>query len=320
MKKILIFFATLSCVLTVNGQDPHFLNTNQSLVYLNPSFAGTNGYIRNQASYRNQWPNLSGNYKTYLNTFDAYVKPLKAGVAVSLMSDDQLSGTLKVTTASLVYAQHISCMDGNLKVIPSVQLSYGIRTLDVNNLHFGDAFDPRYGIVWSNPTALPTSNKSYFDASTGLLVNYKNLYVGASVFHFNQPDIGLLGTYKLPALFSFNASYNKAVSERMLLNFSGRLTYQQKNTIGKGAVSIIYKSLIAGLGYGSPWTTGYHSPGTAFINAGFRSGIFTAMIGYDRNVGQFYNSFNSAGSWELMFSFNFRKETPKGVITNPEVW
>lgn len=82
--------------------------------------------------------------------------------------------------------------------------------------------------------------------------------------------------------------------------------------MGQAAVNMVYKKLIAGLGY--------RSTRTGFVNAGFRTTGFTMMLGYDHNFGPFYNNYNSAGSWELMMSFNFRKETPKGVTTNLENW
>lgn len=309
MKRIFGFFELIMLAVSGSAQDPIFLNTNQSLVYLNPSFAGSNGYIRDQASFRNQWPGQNGLYVTYANTFDAYIKAIKGGLAVSLMTDDQARGTFKRTSISLTYAQHISLMDGDLKIIPSLQASFGQERLVVDNLHFGDIFDQRYGMTWQDPTALPGSNKYFFDGSSGLLVNYKNFFAGISVFHFNQPDIGLLGPFKLPTLYSFNLSYNKAVSEKVLLNFSGRLVQQQSNTIGQGAITLVYKNLVAALGY--------QSQKTGFTYVGIRTEYFSAMFGYGLSFGKIYNVANSR---EIMLSFNLRKETPKGKLTNLENW
>jgi len=286
-----------------------FLNTNQSLIYLNPSFAGTNGYIRNQASYRNQWPNQTGNFITYLNSFDAFIKPLNGGIAISLLSDIQAHGTLKRTCFSLAYAQHFSFIKGKLKIIPSLQIAFGQERLDASNLSYGDLLDARYGIVWKSFGTTPSANKNYLDLTSGLLVNYKNLYLGAAVFHFNQPDIGLLGAFKLPPLYSMNLSCNKAISENTLLHFAARLMQQQEKTIAQAAVNMVYKNFLVGLGY--------RSQTTAFITAGFRYNNINCMLAYDRGFGKLYST---PSSWELMLSFHSRKETPKGTTTNLENW
>lgn len=310
MKKFSVFFAALCSVFVARAQDPLFLNTNQSLIYLNPSFAGTNGFIRDQASYRNQWPNLSGNFVTYLNSFDAYVKPLKGGIAVSLLSDDQSRGTLKTTVASIAYARHFSFRNGDLKIIPSLQAAYGQRNLDVSNLHYGNMVDARYGFVLTSTNPVLNSRVSYLDLSSGILVNYKNLYLGASVFHFNRPDVGLMGTVRIPVLYSLNASYNKSVNQNLLLNFSGRLIVQSKFVTTQGAVNVVYKKLLAGFGY--------RSEVSPFISAGFRAEKFTFMLSHDRSFSEL--SGLNAASWELMVSFSVRKDITKGNTTHLEQW
>lgn len=108
MKRFIFFCILLIAFLSSFSQDPPFLNANQSLLYMNPSFAGSNGGIRNQFSYRNQWP-FEGyhNYmQTYLNTVDVYVPSLKGGVAVSALRDNVANGMLKTSVLSLSYAQY----------------------------------------------------------------------------------------------------------------------------------------------------------------------------------------------------------------------
>ncbi|MCW3075814.1 MAG: hypothetical protein JWO32_423 [Bacteroidetes bacterium] len=86
------------------AQDPLFTSTQQSLAYLNPSFTGSNGIIRNQAAFRNQWPQLSGSYVTFLNSTDVYLKRIKGGLAFTYLHDDQARGTLTTDVYSLAYA------------------------------------------------------------------------------------------------------------------------------------------------------------------------------------------------------------------------
>ncbi|MBA2610669.1 MAG: PorP/SprF family type IX secretion system membrane protein [Bacteroidetes bacterium] len=307
------YFFTIS-VLVLNialAQDPTFFNARQSLVYLNPSFAGSNGGIRNQFSYRNQWPNLSGTYVTFLNTFDAYINSIKGGIYFSALHDDQAHGTLKTDVFSLGYAQYISLMEGNLKIIPSLQASAGVKQLDRTKLNFGDVIDARRGFVWNVPSTPLVSKKTYLDLSSGLLINYKSFYFGSSIFHINQPDEGLLGASKLPYRLSLYSSYNFKINEKTLLHFFTRYERQQKfDCLYLNVNALLFKHIIIG--------GGYTSNNTVDFNLGYRHDFFVLSLGYDITTSKL--SENTAGSWVLQGSFNLRKKEQRKVITDFEKW
>jgi len=311
MKKTILFNILIFSVLISNAQDPVFYNSNQSLIYLNPSFAGSNGGIRNQFSYRNQWPQTSYNFSTYLNTVDLYIKAIRGGLAVSAMQDDVYSGRLKTNALSLSYAQYFSLMDGNLKIIPSIQMSYVQRVLDVESLSFGDALDPRYGLVWSTQLP-PVLKKSYADFSSGLLVTFKNkLFIGTSFFHMNQPDGGLLDTRKIPVNFNFHASYNFKLSEKSCLQALYRTNSQSMfwtNRLGLNLVS--FNHLITGIGL-----VNWEEP---VLSAGYRNNYFNLLIGYDFTLSKLAG--NTAGNWELHASFNLRNKEQRKILTSFETW
>ena len=76
MKKIKYLF--ILCFLVSNqqevfAQDPTFTQFYANPLYLNPAFAGSNKCPRISMNYRNEWPNLSGNYVTYSASYDKYV-------------------------------------------------------------------------------------------------------------------------------------------------------------------------------------------------------------------------------------------------------
>ena len=309
-----IYFLYFAILIFSNGfsQDPLFTNTSQSLVYLNPSFAGSNGGIRNQFSYRNQWPNLSGTFFTYLNSFDGYIKPIKGGVSFSAMMDDQAHGTLITSGLSIAYAQHIYLFDDKLKIIPSIQGSYFRVSLDKTKLNFGDPINSRRGFVWSQPTQAPSQTKNYFDFSSGLLANYKNFYLGTSVFHINQPDEGLLGTSKLPYRLSINSSYNLHLSEKTLINFFVNYQKQQYfEYLNLSINALLFKHFILGAGFKS-----YYS--ATNIIMGYRNNFYVVSLGYDISLSDL--SGNTAGSWEFMASFNLRNKEQRKTITDFERW
>lgn len=309
-KSTLIFVSLIIIQLFIKAQDPLFLSTNQSLVYLNPSFAGNNGFIRNQASHLSQWTKLSTGYSTSLNTFDAYIKPMHAGIALSVMGDDQGRGTLKSFQAGITYAQYFFLLDKQMKIVPSLQVAYAQRSLDWNYLSYRDQIDHRFPQHWQGGFSLPYTRKYYLDFSGGLLVNYKRLYAGISVFHLNRPDIGLYRSFAIPILYSANASYNLVLSQNLQFNFSGRFVQQQPNRIGQLAVNVLAGKILTGLGY----NTGLDN---AFVSAGIRLQTFTALLTYANG---FRNNSITAASWELSLSLNFKQEAPKGHIRNLETW
>ena len=119
MKSKIHFLSLLLFVLNSGySQEQPFVNKNQSLISLNPSFAGSNGLTRNQSSYTSQLGRYSSGY-TALNSFDAYVKPLKAGIAVSALTNNVDRGLFTNNYLGISYAQYFLLLKGKLKLIPS---------------------------------------------------------------------------------------------------------------------------------------------------------------------------------------------------------
>ena len=202
--RYIILFIILE--LKIFAQDPIFTNTNQSLIHLNPSFAGSNGFLRYQSNTRSQWYNLSGSYLTYYNSVDVYIKPTNGGMALTYTRDDQAKGTLITDRLDLTYAQHFNLFEKKLKIIPSLQISCFQKALDNSKLNFGDQIDPRRGFAWSQTPSTSVVKKINMDLSAGLIINYKHFYIGTSVFHITQPDEGVLGPSRLPYRLSMFTS------------------------------------------------------------------------------------------------------------------
>jgi hypothetical protein len=126
MKNHFYFFVVLSVYLQNSfAQDQIFFNSNQSLISLNPSFAGSNGGIRNQSSFSSyKYSNFS--YSSFYNGFDPYVKKLNAAVAVSYLGNfySALYGQTRQQDINVSYAQHFSVLSNKLKITPSLQVNY----------------------------------------------------------------------------------------------------------------------------------------------------------------------------------------------------
>lgn len=294
MKLPVFIFGLLAIATGVRAQDFYFVNPNQSLVYLNPSFAGSNGGIRAQLNYRNENPALSGRYETYGAAIDAYIKPLKGGLALSVISDDCAQGTLKSRYASLAYAQRIK-LGSNLELVPSVQVTYLQLNLNLAELAFNDVINPRFPQAWPRNVVAPTATKKNLDATAGLLITNKVFYAGFSLNHFSQPDIGLMGAYKLPMKITAHASYNFMFSAWTDITISANVTTQGSYRMGQVAMSTVWaKKLVVGFGYRSAYIP--------FGFMGYRNKNFTAQICYGRN----FKTIPGSPFAELAAGYSFR--------------
>lgn len=305
MKLILIISIALS--LRLNAQDPVFTNIPQSLIHLSPSFSGSNGGLRYQGIYRNQWFNLSSPYVTFYNSVDAYIKPIRGGMSLAYMHDNQADGTLITNRIDLSYARHLSFPDQKLKIVPSVQFSYFQKTLDQSKLIFGSQIDPRRGYVWGPVYTTRYATKSNIDFSAGLLVNYNHFYFGGSVFHITQPEEGVQGHSKLPARLSLFTSYNLFIGDKVLLNAICRFEKQQNfQNLSFGINALFLQHVIVEAGGASHAAHG---------SLGYRHDFFTVTGSYIAAV----NSLNGS-SYELAASFNLRNKEDRKLVKDMERW
>lgn len=170
---------------------------------------------------------------------------------------------------------------------------------------------------------MPSQTKRNFDASSGLLINYKNFYFGASVFHINQPDQGLLGSSKLARRLSIHSSYNLHISEKTVVNFFGRYERQHEfNLFQLNVNSLLFKHLILGLGSVYSWNgqkNFYFYGFSPTANVGYRHNYFTIRASYEILLST-STSYNSAKSFEVMLSFNLRNKEQRKILTDFEKW
>lgn len=285
--------------ISANAQDSRFVNVNQNLVQLNPSFAGSNGGLRNQASFMDIYPNLSGSYNYYSNTLDFAIKPIKGAVAVEVLANNQ-ADVIRNTGFGLTYAQQFTLLDGKVRLVPSLRVLHVSRVANLSAMTFQN---PGW-VNWHPSANSPTARKNLVSFSTGFATFIGDkLTAGAYFFHVNRPDEGLLGVSALPMHSVIHAAYTFNIGEKhqlQLIALGGNQGTFRYVTIGANA--LLYKHLIVG--------SGYHNADAVFLNAGFHHKNFNVVLGYDITVSKLAG--NTAGSWEVSASFSlFRpdKET-----------
>lgn len=243
MKKILCSFLAVGFSGVLYSQDKLFLNTNTSLLELNPSYAGLNGGFRNQNTFlSNNGSNLAGD-RTFVSTADGFIKAIHAGIGGGVFYNNSGAGFKEWKSASLVYAQHIQ-LGKKSKLVPSLRATYFQKTTDLSKITFSRL------VQWQGEYPLH-GTISNFDFSAGLLLNINNRFIsGFSCFHMNRPNIGLTQAESLGARFDLHATYYFLQEENMQVQIFGRYGMQRHGyEYGQLSVNgIIMNRIIAGTG------------------------------------------------------------------------
>lgn len=185
MKKYLLSIAILGSVtFGYAQQDPQFTQNMFNRLAVNPGFAGASGSICGTLIAREQWMGFEGNPRTNLFSADGGFKIKQQhqfGAGLTFIQDEL--GPIQSINAKLALAYHHRINQGVL----SIGLDFGIFNQSINGDwrtsegFFDGTEDPRI----PNSEAGATS----FDLGAGLYYYTKELYVGLSTTHLNQPEI-----------------------------------------------------------------------------------------------------------------------------------
>lgn len=281
----------------------------QTLLNLNPSFAGSNGLIRNQAAGKtgftspfmrrfDAWMWRPQRYYSFYNGFDAYLQSTGGSVGVSF-NYYEIFGSMLNRDINLIYAQPIPLKNQNLKIVPSLQLGYLYRERQPVRDMFG------------TPQTSSLVTKSDMDVSAGLLVSLHGFYAGFSLFHLYQPEIDFFGNRKLGRRACFYTSYNLHATEKVLINFSWNCHVQAKQLqlLQLSSNIVLKKHLLFG------WTLS--SNGTPYANLGYKSYYFTAAFNYDLEG---FGAFDGLNNWSVALSINLRNKENRKKLTDFETW
>lgn len=152
---------------------------------------------------------------------------------------------------------------------------------------------------------------------SGLLINYKKIYFGASAFHIIESNESSLGD-RLPIRLAFNASYNWHISEKTLIHFFNRFESQAgRYYYQASATALLFSHLIVGGGFvvfGGGAENIYNTLATGSI--GYRHSYFTLQGTYGIST----TGFNYQNTWEVSASINLRNKVNRNLVTDFETW
>ncbi|NME70755.1 PorP/SprF family type IX secretion system membrane protein [Flammeovirga aprica] len=247
----------------IQAQDAQLSQYYASPLYLNPALAGTSGDGRVNLNYRNQWVGVPLNYSNFLASFDTPIP--RKNIGVGFLAHQDVLGVTSGTSMTRFSMNFTGSY--HLKLNEKYNLSFGLQggfeqsTLGFNDLIFDDQIDQDGNIGNSTADRLTDQNKIYPDISSGLMLYANHFWVGASVYHMNQPNISRLqnGADILPLRLSVNAGYRIPLSYKWkgaIANYDDKtislmMHYQSQGTsnqLSLGA-SVNYNPIIFGMWY-----------------------------------------------------------------------
>lgn len=302
-KLLILVFCLLVSQDALRAQDPTFTQFYSNPLYLNPALAGSTGCPRINLNYRNEWPQLTGNYVTYSASFDTYSKDINGGVGLMATYDQQAEGTISTTMLGGIYSY-------NLKINRKTSLMFGARAayyqkfLDWNKLTFGDMIDPRRGFIYQTNDVPRGGKRGFFDVSGGIVIFTKQFYAGLAAHHANQPDESMiLGESKLPVRLTAHMGGTIPIGRRGRYSdgtsLKPALIYQYQNgfqELNIGAF-VNYSSLNFGV-----W---YRNKDAFVFIVGAKTDKFNIGYSYDLTVSKLGNGL-TGGSHEISMQINLK--------------
>ncbi len=285
------------------AQDPTFTQFYSNPVYLNPALAGSSGCPRIAMNYRNQWPQLTGNYITYAAAYDTYAKNLSGGVGIMAMHDQQGQGTIQTSMIAGTYSYYLK-VNRKFRIMFGGQAAYFQKYLDWSKLTFGDMIDPRRGFIYQTGD-VPRGNGShgFFDVSAGMVGFTKNFYFGVAAHHLNRPDESMiLGDSRLPIRVTGHMGANIKLGQRGRYSSNTTLMpnviYQYQNGFQQFNIGAYLKYEAFTIG---AW---YRNRDAFIVSLGITTEKFRIGYSYDLTVSQLGGI--TGGSHEISMGINLK--------------
>ena len=210
MKKHLVFpillIGCLSLLSTVRGQDPNYSQFFSAPLYYNPAYTGINTGLRARFSFRDQWPNLPVDFRSYFFSADLGDRnlPGSGGLGLIVNSNNEGIGFINDLSVGLSLAVRIPI---SASVVSQVGLKAALvqKSINWNDFVFSDQLSEKYGNIYQSSFIPPTANKKVFpDFGVGGLLQFANPegnmsgVIGFAVDHIFQPDESFLSTASAP--------------------------------------------------------------------------------------------------------------------------
>ena len=302
--------------LKLSGQDPFFSQFYNSILVLNPAYAGAIHQPRVSASYRNQIPAMGSPFVTYNASYDMPFRLLQGGIGINIMNDVQ-GATINKTSIDAIYSYFLA-VSPDFVINAGFQASYTHRFLKTAGMILPDGLDAT-GIYIGHSEPIADMSKGYPDFAVGFVMYNRIAYGGVSMHHLTKPNTSYSKTYHqpLPRKLTVHGGIFFSIYERKLgreaLKLNPNLVYLHQGDFRQlnYGLNVIYNYLHAGLWF-------RHSPSFAMnafsVHFGYEQDIFRIGYSYDFNVMDPWRAMQNMGAHEV--TFLLKLEYKKGQRVN----
>jgi type IX secretion system PorP/SprF family membrane protein len=311
----------LTIVSGISAQDPHFSQFYANPLYLGPSFAGGTEGSRIAAQYRNQWWDQPSAFRTYSVSYDHYFSSFNSGIGVNFLADQAGTSSLGSVQAGIHYSYNLQVFNV-WQFRPGLSFSYLEHGI-FGETRFIDEIDRP-----ENPGSAPDqvfSSTRDIDAGVSILTYTKGFWLGSTVDHLLQPNVGL---YYTDAIIPMKVSVYGGVDIRRkgkllkpsddVLTFA--FLYKQQSTIQQLDLGVYWHSypIVLGLWYrGIPLVNSNFGDALIFL-AGIKTNNFNIGYSYDFTISSLLPYTRGSHEVSITYKFLLPKRTSRGAVPCPE--
>jgi type IX secretion system PorP/SprF family membrane protein len=178
------------------AQDMNYTQYFATPIYFNPAFTGLTPGLRARFLYRDQWPQLPIDFKSYNFSADIGDRnlPGAGGIGLLVSSDNPGIGMINNLTLGLTISVRIP-ITSFLTSQLGIKAAMLQRSINWNDMVFTGQLDEKYGAIYQSSFIPPDANKKTVpDFGVGGILQYSNLdgitgNAGVSLDHLFKPDV-----------------------------------------------------------------------------------------------------------------------------------
>jgi len=200
---LIIFVTVLSASFKSQAQHAHFSQFYSSPMILAPSFAGMIDGSRLVLNYRDQWPNIPGNFVTYALAYDHYFHRQNSGIGVLILRDNAGSTDYNTTDIGVQYSYDILAFKPRFSsewhIRPGIFAKYTQIGINQSKLIFRDQISLQsnsnnfdISSTSAEPALQHIQQRKFVDFSASVLTYSNRVWAGFTLDHILRPNISLI--------------------------------------------------------------------------------------------------------------------------------
>ena len=154
----ILLFGFLFLFSSVRGQDPNYSQFFSTPLYYNPAYTGINTGVRARFSFRDQWPNLPVDFRSYYFSADLGDRnlPGSGGLGLIVNSNNEGIGFIKDLSVGLSVGVRIPITAALVSQV-GIKAAVVQKSLNWDDFVFSDQLSEKYGNIYQSAFIPPNS-------------------------------------------------------------------------------------------------------------------------------------------------------------------